>query len=383
MSDFTDLVDLAAERLGGAVLAANDEFFAPKENLLKPAKPVWSEGEYTDAASGWTAGRPAAAATPATTGASSGSALPGSVRGVVVDTSFFNGNYPGTVLDRGLRVDGAADAEELAAGRDAAWTEILPRSALAAATREPLRRRAGDGRVTHLRFNIYPGRRRRAAAGLRRGRAATGERCARRRRGRSRGGRARRPGRRLQRHVLRPPPQPDPARAARTHMGDGWETKRRRGPGHDWAIVRLGARGTIAPGEVDTAHFKGNAPGSCSIEVCDAPDLTPECAFGWRSGLDHAAPAHAAPGRCPAPVRRGGWSGHPRTARDLSRRRDRAASALRERGGVTLSLARLNASSRSGSCGAVAGLLRVVPLGRGDALPPAVREHGPSARGSR
>ncbi|HKB12945.1 MAG TPA: hypothetical protein VKD69_19915, partial [Vicinamibacterales bacterium] len=52
-----------------------------------------------------------------------------------------------------------------------------------------------------------------------------------------------------------------------THMGDGWETRRRRGPGHDWTIVRLGAAGTIRRVVVDTRHFKGNAPGACSIDV--------------------------------------------------------------------------------------------------------------------
>jgi allantoicase len=52
-------------------------------------------------------------------------------------------------------------------------------------------------------------------------------------------------------------------------MHDGWETRRRRGPGHDWAIVKLGARGTLHRVEVDTSHFKGNAPGACSIEGCD------------------------------------------------------------------------------------------------------------------
>jgi allantoicase len=57
-----------------------------------------------------------------------------------------------------------------------------------------------------------------------------------------------------------------------THMGDGWETKRRRGPGHDWIIVRLAARGTIRRIEVDTDHFKGNAPESCSVEVQDVKD---------------------------------------------------------------------------------------------------------------
>jgi allantoicase len=36
---FTDLPDLAAERLGGAVIAANDDFFAPKENLINATRP--------------------------------------------------------------------------------------------------------------------------------------------------------------------------------------------------------------------------------------------------------------------------------------------------------------------------------------------------------
>ena len=48
MTDFVDLVDLASERLGGAVVAANDEFFAPKESLVKASKPVFREDEYTD-----------------------------------------------------------------------------------------------------------------------------------------------------------------------------------------------------------------------------------------------------------------------------------------------------------------------------------------------
>ncbi len=55
-------------------------------------------------------------------------------------------------------------------------------------------------------------------------------------------------------------------------MHDGWETRRRRGPGHDWAIVKLAGRGTVRRVEVDTTHFKGNAPESCSIEGLDASD---------------------------------------------------------------------------------------------------------------
>jgi allantoicase len=55
------------------------------------------------------------------------------------------------------------------------------------------------------------------------------------------------------------------------NMGDGWETRRRRGPGHDWAVVKLGAPGTIRRVEIDTNHFKGNFPDRASIEGCFSP----------------------------------------------------------------------------------------------------------------
>ncbi len=72
-------------------------------------------------------------------------------------------------------------------------------------------------------------------------------------------------------------------------MSDGWETRRRRGPGHDWAIVKLGIAGTIQRVEVDTAHFKGNFPDSCSIEVCAAEGASAEISrldsANWRQLL--------------------------------------------------------------------------------------------------
>jgi len=55
------------------------------------------------------------------------------------------------------------------------------------------------------------------------------------------------------------------------NMGDGWETKRRRGPGFDWIIVKLGAPCEIERIEVDTNFFKGNYPDSCSIDVVNLP----------------------------------------------------------------------------------------------------------------
>jgi len=54
------------------------------------------------------------------------------------------------------------------------------------------------------------------------------------------------------------------------NMGDGWETRRRREPGHDWAIVRLAASGVVERLVVDTSHFKGNYPDRCFIQ--GAPD---------------------------------------------------------------------------------------------------------------
>src|SRR5947209_1131756 len=63
-----------------------------------------------------------------------------------------------------------------------------------------------------------------------------------------------------------------PGRAA--DMSDGWETKRRRGPGHDWCVIRFGAAGAVRRVEVDTSHFKGNYPESCSLEAARAPEGT-------------------------------------------------------------------------------------------------------------
>jgi allantoicase len=56
------------------------------------------------------------------------------------------------------------------------------------------------------------------------------------------------------------------------NMSDGWETRRRRGEGHDWVVVKLGTIGEIRRVEVDTSHFKGNFPESCAIETIMSPE---------------------------------------------------------------------------------------------------------------
>jgi allantoicase len=48
---------------------------------------------------------------------------------------------------------------------------------------------------------------------------------------------------------------------------DGWESRRKRVAGHDWAFVRLGVKGVIRGCDVDTSHFTGNYPPAVSIEA--------------------------------------------------------------------------------------------------------------------
>jgi allantoicase len=283
--DFTDLIDLAAERLGGAVLAANDEFFAPKENLLKADAPIFIEGKYTDLGKwmdGWETRR---RRTPGHDWCIIRLGLPGIIRGIVADTSFFRGNYPEHCSLEACNVDGQPSIEQLTS--NVQWNEILPQLPLQGDSKNPFSIDS-DERHTHVRFNIYPDG---GVARLR----IFGEVV-------PDWSKLKRPVREIDlaavengglvltcsdmffghRHNLIMP-----GRAV--NMSDGWETKRRRGPGHDWVIIKLGTRGQIDRLEVDTSYFKGNFPESCSLEACDSPDgsiesLT-EVSLQWKSVL--------------------------------------------------------------------------------------------------
>src|SRR5438270_4420006 len=94
MSDFTNLVDLASERLGGNVITANDDFFAPKKNLLKASKPIFIEGKHTDRGKwmdGWETRR---RRTPGHDWCVVRLGLRGVIRNVDIDTNHFLGNHP-------------------------------------------------------------------------------------------------------------------------------------------------------------------------------------------------------------------------------------------------------------------------------------------------
>jgi len=263
---FLDLPDLALDEVGGAALSCNDEFFAEKENLLKPHAAEWKDHVYTDRGKwmdGWETRR---RREPGYDWCVVRLGMPGVIHGVVIDTAWFRGNYPAEASLEGCELDDPLDLRALAT---ATWTELLPTSALAGDSKNRFAI-AHRGRITHLRLNIFPD-----------------------------GGVAR-----LRVHgVVTPRPaqlagtidlaalenggwvescsdmffgsrnnliKPDRSRT----MADGWETRRRRGPGHDWALVRLAGAGVIDRLEIDTSHFKGNAPGRCLVEgrAADRPD---------------------------------------------------------------------------------------------------------------
>jgi allantoicase len=285
MSDYTELIDLASERLGGAVLYANDDFFAQKENLLKPGAPVFIEGKYTDRGKwmdGWESRR---RRTPGFDWCLIRLGLPGIIRGVVVDTSFFRGNYPEQCSLEACTVDGQPDVEQLM-GETTDWAEFLPVSQLQGDSQNPFEIQSGR-RVTHLRFRIFPDG---GVARLRVYGEVVPDWESLARRGEIDLAAAENGALVLScsdmffghRHNLIMP-----GRGA--DMGDGWETKRRRGPGYDWLVLRLATRGLIKRVEVDTAHFKGNYPDTCSLEVCDAQGVAVDeesiSSLAWREIL--------------------------------------------------------------------------------------------------
>jgi len=67
---------------------------------------------------------------------------------------------------------------------------------------------------------------------------------------------------------------------------DGWESRRKRFEGYDYAIVKLGVAGVIKGVDIDTAYFTGNYPPSASIDACFSPDKAPSESTQWETLLD-------------------------------------------------------------------------------------------------
>jgi allantoicase len=273
-ASFSGLIDLAAAAFGGRALATNDDFFAGMENLLQPGRGTFIPDKYTERGKwmdGWESRRkrgPGHDWCIVELGAS------GSVYGVDIDTNHFLGNHPPYASLDGLQAARGTLPADLAQLR---WTELLPQAPLRpgsqnlfAPERQPV--------VSHVRLNIFPdgGVARLRLYGkvepdwsLRELDEETAPRVS-----------ASAVDLAALRNGARPLTCSDaffspmerlllPGRS--NNMSGGWETRRKRAPGHDWIIVQLGARGRPQLIEVDTHFFKGNFPDRCSIEALDAP----------------------------------------------------------------------------------------------------------------
>ncbi len=265
-------VDLISRAVGGRVVSCSDDFFAEAENLLNPDPPLWKEHEYTDRGKwmdGWESRR---RRDPGHDWCVIALGIPGQVRSVSVDTSHFTGNYPEQFsLDVcGVGSDDLLDRAE--------WTEVISRTNLQGDSQVGFDLDA-PYRVTHVRLNIYPDG---GVARLR----VLGDPVPEMREICSEqtvdlvsmtvGGKPMDTSDSFfspAENMLRP--------TKPGGMWDGWETKRRRGPGHDWAVFRLGLPGLVENVVVDTSFFKGNAPGWVSVHLSeDAKD--------WETAVDRA-----------------------------------------------------------------------------------------------
>lgn len=267
-SSFTGLIDLATEKLGGKALICSDEFFAEKENLLKPGRGIFIADKYTKNGKwmdGWESRRKRG---PGHDWCIIKLGLPGVIKGVDIDTNHFLGNHPPYASLEACVAPANAKPEDLAKADN--WVPILSRSPLSPGSQN-LFAITNPECFTHVRLNIFPD-----------------------------GGVARL---KVFGDVV-----PDwskqkadsvidlaaveyggkvvacndmffgnmdnlimPGRGE--NMGDAWETRRKRGPGHDWVIVKLGQAGHVKKLDVDTAWHIGNYPDMCSVDGCFSPDM--------------------------------------------------------------------------------------------------------------
>ncbi len=255
---FEKYLNLADARLGTKALSVTDDWFADVNRLFQPTPAVWKEGVFDDNGKwmdGWESRRKRFEGYDS---AVIRLGIAGSIKGVDIDTSHFTGNYPPSAsLEACFIAEGdPSDATE--------WTEVLPAVELQGNSHH-YHAIADDRPWTHLRFNIYPDggvARLRVygiphrdwsaqsadeqidlASALNGGRALA---CS-------------------DEHYGSMGNLLNPGRGV--NMGDGWETARRRTPGNDWVIIALGHPGEIERIVVDTLHFKGNYPDSCSIQA--------------------------------------------------------------------------------------------------------------------
>ncbi len=70
---------------------------------------------------------------------------------------------------------------------------------------------------------------------------------------------------------------------------DGWESRRKRGPGHDYCTVKLARVAHLAELEIDTRHFTGNYAPAASVDACLSRADDPGDGADWQPIVDTTA----------------------------------------------------------------------------------------------
>ena len=261
------LVNLASQSLGAQIIEVSDDFFAPGERLLQDSEPVFLANKYDEHGKwmdGWESRRKRK---PGHDHAVIQLGTRGIIRGLDIDTRYFTGNFPPQASLEGVdAVSGSLNSSQ-------EWQVILLKTDLGP-DKHHFFSIDNSKPYTHLRLNIFPD------GGIARlrvygepapdwtnsDRSSILELSSISSGGRIAGFN--------DAHYGQPWKILTPGRGV--NMGDGWETRRRREPGNDWILVKMGAPAEIERIEIDTAHFKGNYPDRCSIQAAMVAKETDE-----------------------------------------------------------------------------------------------------------
>ena len=278
---FSEPTNLADPRLGAEVIYATDDFFADKSRLIEPEPAVFIDGKFDDHGKwmdGWETRRKRNEGYDYCILRLGGKAT---LNSFLVDTSHFTGNYPAAAS-----IDACSSSTDDVLGDDIVWTELVVSTPLEGNSQRKFELDT-DATFTHIRLNIYPDggiARLRVYGQLQHDWTQLATEGSVDLLAAQNGGRAIVTN---DEHFGAATNIINPGRGV--NMGDGWETRRRREPGNDWAIFELAHPGEIDAIEVDTAHFKGNFPDKCSIQAAFVDygtdeSLVPQSIF-WRELL--------------------------------------------------------------------------------------------------
>ncbi len=256
------LIDLARD---GRVLQASDEYLNPAERLLDPAEPVadpgrsGGKGVWLD---GWETRR---VRPPGHEWVIIRLGLRGILHHVVVDTTYITTSLPAACSVEAIDLPGDPNLVELMRNRSL-WTEVVPRIALRGSGRHAFI--VGDVTASHLRLVIYPdgGVARIRALGDPLPPAGLADRGEVDLAAIEHGGRVVDAS-----DILTSSPNLMLGTGDARDHADGWMTRRHRGNGHEWAVVRLAGRGTVERITIDTRRFAGDSPESVAVMAIDAP----------------------------------------------------------------------------------------------------------------